>query len=96
MPRGQGRKRLRAGVRRPLTPHEWRRGYVYVSQDPTLEEILDTQCFTVVVAGKAIPNRRTDVSGRVHIPPSDLDALGHGDVIIKVNSQRQLVISKVA
>ena len=96
MSKGEGRRRLLAGVVRPLTPHEWRRGYVYATQDPSIEQILDGQCFTVVVAGKAIPNRRIDVSGRVHIPGPDLAALGHGDVVIMVDSERRLIIHRAA
>jgi len=78
-----------------LTPHERSRGYVYVSKDAAVNEILDVNCFIAEVVGKSFPNRRLDVSGRVHIPKTQLDALGDGEVKIKVVSRTLLVITKM-
>jgi hypothetical protein len=68
MPRGQGARRLAAGFTRRLTPSELKRGYVFISNDTSLSDILDTQNFDVEIQGKVLPNRRIDGSGRILVP----------------------------
>ena len=58
------------GITRALTLHEIARGYIYVSQDRKLKEILDTTEFTVRIGNTKLENKRIDVSGRVHVPRS--------------------------
>ena len=85
--------RLNRGVKRPLTPHEIARGYVYVSQDKHLSDLLDIDNFTVEIAKQTIKNKRLDVSGRVHVPRVILEAIGiKQHVTIKVVSKTKLAI----
>ena len=70
----QGRRRLLKGVSRPLTVHEYQRGYVFISKDRDLNEVLNPP-FNVDVAGTIVSGRRVDVSGRVHIPRGVLNAI---------------------
>ena len=72
----QGVKRLREGIKRSLTPHELARGYVFISNDRHLDEVLDTHNFSIEVEGLSFPSRRLDVSGRVHIPRQYLENIG--------------------
>jgi hypothetical protein len=89
----QGVKRLREGIKRPLTPHELARGYVFISNDKHIDEILDTRNFSVEVEGLSIPSRRLDVSGRVHIPRQYLEKIGiQNNIGITLASKNKLKI----
>ncbi len=90
----QGRKRLAIGVRRALTQHELIRGYVFVSKDKDLNEVLNTSSFILKLGEKSFPNRRIDVSGRVHVLRTELSAFSDGYVSIRIVSQDVLSISK--
>ena len=93
MGRGQGVKRLRQGIVRTLTPHEVARGYVYVTQDSKLPEILETNCFEVEIDGQVYPQRRIDVSGRVFVSQIHLKKIGtSNDVRIIILSRKRLGI----
>jgi hypothetical protein len=72
----QGVSRLRNGFVRCLTPHELRRGYVFVSNDRRLAEVLEANDFEVEIAGQTFPRRRLDVSGRFHVPRKVLENIG--------------------
>lgn len=72
----QGVNRLRNGFVRCLTPHELNRGYVFVSNDKRLTEVLDTKDFEVDVEGQTFTKRRLDVSGRFHVPRKILENIG--------------------
>lgn len=76
MSRKQGRDRLIEGATRPLTRHEVARGYVYVSTDKKIGEVLDVSSFSVDLNGTVLTNRRLDVSGRVHVPKRLLECIG--------------------
>lgn len=76
MGRRQGVIRLQNGFVRCLTPHEIRRGYIFVSNDKQLGQVLDTEGFEAEIAGQAFPNRRLDVSGRFHVPRRVLEHIG--------------------
>ena len=91
----QGLNRLLAGVTRPLTPHEMIRGYVYISQDPTVGDSLGSP-FEVDVNGIIIEAKRLDVSGRVHILRKYLEPVGPPrTVTIRLAAPKRLEI-KVA
>ena len=72
----QGASRLRNNFVRCLTPHELKRGYVFVSNDERLAEVLDTKDFEAKIEGQSFPKRRLDVSGRFHAPRKVLENLG--------------------
>jgi hypothetical protein len=72
----QGVNRLRHGIIRNLTPHELNRGYVFISKDKALTEILDINNFDVQIGKEVIRSRKIDVSGRVHIPRKFLANIG--------------------
>lgn len=93
MARHQGKYRLQRGVTRPLTLHELDRGYVYISRDKALIDILNVDDFTVEVDGASFYNKRLDVSGRVHIPKQALKDISDGVVNIKVVSRNLMVIA---
>lgn len=76
MPRRQGIRRLNQGIVRRLTPHELKRGYIFISNDKHLSEVLDIENFEVEIAGRLYSSRRIDVSGRVHIPLVFLRTIG--------------------
>jgi hypothetical protein len=52
-----------------------------------MREILDTSRFTVEIAGISFPDKRLDVSGRVHIPKRGFDALNYKEINIRVVSR---------
>lgn len=86
--------RLNRGVKRPLTPHEIVRGYVYVSKDKHLSDLLDVGSFTVEIAKQTLKDKRLDVSGRVHVPRGILESIGlKQHVTIKVVSKTKLTIT---
>ncbi len=90
----QGVKRLREGIKRSLTPHELARGYVFISNDRHLDEVLDTRNFSVEVEGCSFPSRKLDVSGRFHIPRQYLEKIGKdNDVSITLISKNKLQIN---
>ena len=95
MAKWQGKIRMKAGITRPLTRHEFSRGYIYISKDKTLSDILDVENFTAEVIGVPFHNRRIDVSGRLHIPPKNLLSTVHGTVKIQVVSRSLVVISHI-
>jgi hypothetical protein len=72
----QGVSRLRNGFIRCLTRHELNRGYVFISNDKRLDEVLDTKDFEVEIGGQTFPKRRLDVSGRFHVPRKVLENIG--------------------
>lgn len=76
MGRRQGVRRLQSGFDRYLTPHELKRGYVFVSNDKHLSEILDVRAFDVDITGQTFRGRRLDVSGRFHVPRRVLQDIG--------------------
>ena len=89
----QGVRRLRKGITRTLTRHELNRGYVYVTQDRELPEILNVKNFAVEIDGTLIEGRRISVSGRVHVKKGILGGIGTSSpVTIRVVSQRMLEI----
>ena len=89
----QGRKRLEQGITRKLTRHEIARGYVYVSQDRDLSDVLDVNNFTVIFDDTVVSNRRIDVSGRVHISRRLLTKVGLGrPITIRLTSKKYLEI----
>lgn len=65
MARGQGTHRLTAGFTRRLTHSELKRGYVFISNDKSLPDVLDTQNFEVDIEGQVLPKRHIDGSGRI-------------------------------
>lgn len=86
--------RLNRGVKRPLTRHEIARGYIYVSRDKHLNDLLNIENFTVEIAKQTITDKRLDVSGRVHIPRTILEAIGlKQHITIKVASKTKLAIT---
>ena len=72
----QGVTKLRQGVVRNLTPHEVKRGYIFISKNRALSKVLDVNDFEVEIAGRLYPSRKIDVSGRVHIPRTFLETIG--------------------
>jgi len=74
----QGVSKLRGGFVRSLTPHEVKRGYVFISNDKNLPTILETSDFKVEIGGRSFFSRRLDVSGRFHVPRRALESIGTG------------------
>ena len=72
----QGVSRLRGAFVRSLTPHEVKRGYIFISTDKNLPTILETNDFEVEIGGAIFSSRRLDVSGRVHVPRRILESIG--------------------
>lgn len=64
MPRGQVPRLVERKVVRPLTPSEIERGYMYLSTDKRLSDVLDTERFDLDFCGKLFVNRRIDKWGR--------------------------------
>ena len=64
----QALRRLSKGIERDLTPHEMRRGYVFISNDRSVPRVIDDQYLDVEIARHLYPSRRMGVSGWVHIP----------------------------
>lgn len=67
MARGPGIKRYVNGFTKRLTNSERKRGYVFISNDKLLPDILDTQNFEVEIEGQILPNRHIDKSGRIFV-----------------------------
>ena len=72
----QGKNRLKRGIVRYLTPHEIKSGYVFISLDKHLSDILDVTDFEVHIFGRVFESRRIDVSGRVSISAILLKDIG--------------------
>lgn len=91
----QGIKKLSAGIERALTAHEFARGYVFISLDRDLNDILNVDDFTATVDGVDFPGRRISSSGRVAIPRSFLNGRPRlkRTVRIELRSRQHLVIS---
>jgi len=89
----QGVKRLKQGIFRNLSPHELARGYVYISMDKNLDDILDTNDFEVEIAGEVCSCRKIGSYGRVQIPIRLLKHIGTtGNMRIKLISRKRLSI----
>lgn len=67
MVRGQGTKRVVKGFTRQLTNSELKRCYVFISNDKSLSDVLDTRNFEAEIEGQVLPNRRIDKSGRIFV-----------------------------
>jgi hypothetical protein len=76
MARHQGRNRLMRGFTKRLNVHELARGYVFLTRDPSLEEILNTRSFDVVVDGQRISDRSLDAYGRFWLPRQIMKNIG--------------------
>lgn len=68
--------RLRGGYVRHLSPSEVKRGYVYISREQQLHEILCTNDLELKIADKLIASRKIDRYGRIQVPCSILRELG--------------------
>lgn len=97
MASNQGVKRLKQGIFRHLKPHELARGYVFISMDKRLCEILDIKDFEVGIAGEICPSRKIDSYGRVHIPRHLLKNIGiTEEVHIRLVSRKRLNMETVS
>lgn len=93
----QGIKGLKLSIVRTLRPSELARGYVYISMDKRLCEILDTKDFELEIAGEIYPCRKIDSYGRVQIPIRLLrDIGGREELHIRLVSQKRLKIGPVS
>lgn len=91
----QGVRKLQSGFSRRLTPHELDRGYVFVSKDKHLVEVLEIKGFEVELNGETFPNRRLDVSGRFSVPRRVLQAIGAShDLRFTLASRRKLIMQQ--
>lgn len=89
----EGVNRLLKGVSRPLTIHEFNRGYVFVSMDIHLPEVLHVGNFDVDFNGTIVAKRRIDVSGRVHVSRKLLRTVDEAQTMnIKIVSKNRLEI----
>ena len=92
----QGVNRLQNSFIRCLTPHELNRGYVLVSNDKHLAEVLDIKNFEVEIKGQTFLKRRLDVSGRFHVPCRVLEDIGTSQRLrFRLASKQKLKIERV-
>lgn len=68
--------KLREGYVKHLSPSEVKRGYVYISKEPQINEILCTNDFELKIADRIIVSRRIDRYGRIQVPCTILRELG--------------------
>jgi len=61
-------KRIARGIKRRLTPYEAQRGYVFLTRDRKLGEVLDKDCFELDFCGRLFADRRIDKFGRFQVP----------------------------
>lgn len=91
----QGVSRLQNSFVRCLAPHELKRGYIFVSSDKHLAEVLDTENFAAEIEGQTFPKRRLDVSGRFHVPRKVLEDIGTSQSLrFSLASRRNLKIER--
>lgn len=60
--------RLREGYIKHLSVSEVKRGYVFISREQQLHEVLCTKEFEVKIADKLIFARKIDKYGRIQVP----------------------------
>ena len=71
-----GVERLTNGFERFLNKSELARGYVFITNDKRVEELFDLNNFEIDFDRHRFEGKRLDVSGRVHLPRSLLEAVG--------------------
>lgn len=76
MAKYQGNQKLLRSYIRTFKPHETQRGYVFISKDKHLPDILETKSFEVQLGSHTFSSRRIDKFGRIQIPKRYLIALG--------------------
>lgn len=85
MPRSQVPRLVEGKVFRRLSPSEAERGYIYLSTDKRLREVLDTECFHLDFCGKRFANRRIDKWGRLQASTTAIRAVpSHARVSISI------------
>jgi hypothetical protein len=98
MGRNQGVIRLKQGIVRNLTPHELARGYLYISQDKHLREILDVDDFEVAMGGEVCSRRAIDSYGRVQIPVRLLRDIGtarKADIVLVSRKRLNIAVANL-
>lgn len=76
MSKYQGRNRLIAGFTKKLNVHEVARGYIFLTRDPSLTDILRLDNFDVIFDGARIKDRSIDAYGRFWLPRETLKQMG--------------------
>jgi hypothetical protein len=64
----QGINRIQNGIIRKLNKAELTRGYIFLTRDLAIEEILRVSDFDVKIIGKTLNNRKLDKYGRFMVP----------------------------
>lgn len=94
MAKYQGRNRLVRGFTKKLNVHELKRGYVFLTLDPSLEEILNTRSFDVIVDGQRISERSLDAYGRFWLPRQIMERIGKRTVNFLIESRILRITTK--
>ena len=76
-----GVPRLEKRFRRPLTESEIARGYVYITRVRCLRKLFNPASFGIDFMGERFPDKRLDVSGRVHLPRALLRSVGTDSIL---------------
>jgi len=92
MPAGQGVARLRDGVLHTITRSEASRGYLFVSSDHLLEQVLDVHDFVLRFGSYDLPHRRIDSCGRVQVSKKVFHYRPGTRVEMKLMNRRTLVV----
>jgi len=93
---GQGLLRIARGIVRPLTRYEAQRGYIYLTRDRRLSEVLDTERFDLDFCGKLFPNRRIDKWGRFQASTTAIRAVPSGARVSISIADRRMVRIEIA
>ena len=93
MGKNQGLYRIKKGIERRLTKSEVKRGYLFISVDRSLKELINTDNFTLEIDGKELESRKIDKYGRVQIPRNTLREIGlEKEIIIEIASKDKMQI----
>lgn len=92
----QGVKWVREGIERKLTKHEFARGYIFLTRDVNLNDVLDVDDFTVEVDGERFPHRHVGKWGRFGVPRRFLRERfsSHDRVRLQLRSRKLLVMER--
>jgi hypothetical protein len=65
MPKYEGYNKLHLGYKRRITPTEARRGYVFISKDTAIKEVIGDKKVELFIDGISYGHRTLDKSGRI-------------------------------
>ena len=94
MSKYQGRNRLISGFSKKLNIHEIARGYIFLTRDPSLTDILRLDNFDVILDGTRIKDRSIDAYGRSWLPRETLKVMGRKTIHFQVKANSLLISTK--